>query len=396
MLTACNNQTKTSPKDEQQTSETASKSEADGAMEAGNSKNAVLATKANGTNEQSASNPAAGNLNDAASPGPASGETTANAGKEKSADVNSNATSRVAATGLNANDKTSQETANPHDQAGRGAAPSSGPSIQALTENGEKTLVYVGTFAQWVRDGEQFDGSYDKEHGLFVVCQSNRCQKVPISQIVFPQSGSCDVAVEDRIKLFRIKKDGTIKPEGERIKLSGTKGIIQAGHVARIIQFDPVTVTRIKKATMIKSNFSPVDEPAKLKEVKPIEPGLRKKPVEPVKKNPEIFTPKAAAITDKTQTIVEKKIENPVLISPKANPPIRVQMAPANPSKIAKEVTPQVSPLKEAGAQRAIEPGIIKQQPIIRKMVTPDTIKQLNKTRMIQESRPAFRLKVKT
>ncbi|MDN3654281.1 hypothetical protein QWZ08_01510 [Ferruginibacter paludis] len=121
-----------------------------------------------------------------------------------------------------------------------------------ITPGDGKTIVFVGIFAQWKTNaGEVFDGSYDTTHHLFVFCATDSCKPVPESEVQFPQFGSCDLALENRVKLFMILKDGNIDPVGSKIQLVGTKGFVKVNGVLKPVQFDARTINRINKAKMI-------------------------------------------------------------------------------------------------------------------------------------------------
>jgi hypothetical protein len=128
------------------------------------------------------------------------------------------------------------------------------PASFAPTEN-EDEIIFVGSFAQWKQsNGSEFDGSYDATHGLFVVCKTDKSHKVPSSQIVYLEFGNCDEPLADRIKMFRIKKNGDIEPNGNRIKIVGDKGLVMVNGTQRIIKLDVPTRKKIEseKASMMK------------------------------------------------------------------------------------------------------------------------------------------------
>ena len=79
--------------------------------------------------------------------------------------------------------------------------------------------------------------------------------------------GSCDVALADRIKIFKIETNGSINPNGNRIILQGNNNaMIKTGASTRIIKFDPITTNRINKAVIYNNrmiNHPPVSLPPK-------------------------------------------------------------------------------------------------------------------------------------
>ena len=157
----------------------------------------------------------------------------------------------------------------PSDAAGSGQEKSSTTGTgSSLVGKGNDEIIFIGSFAQWRnRSGEQFDGSYDTTHNLFVICSTNNCQPVPRSQIMLREFGSCDVALADRIKIFKIESNGSINPNGNRIILQGNNnGMIKTGATSRIIKFDPITSTRINKAVIYNNRMlthPPVSLPPK-------------------------------------------------------------------------------------------------------------------------------------
>jgi len=138
-----------------------------------------------------------------------------------------------------------------------------GGGTTMLTDDGQESIVFVGVFARWNKgNGIKFDGTYDTTHNLFVLCSSNNCQKVARNEIIFQQFANCDTAQGDRIKLFRIKKNGTIDTEGTRIKVEGTKGIIQVGAATHFIQLDQRTIQRINRGSIFNGPATLMEVPA--------------------------------------------------------------------------------------------------------------------------------------
>jgi len=138
-----------------------------------------------------------------------------------------------------------------------------GAGTTLLTDDGQESIVFVGVFARWNKgNGIKFDGTYDTTHNLFVLCSSNNCQKVARNEIIFQQFANCDTAQGDRIKLFRIKKNGTINTEGTRIKVEGTKGIIQVGAATHFIQLDQPTIKRINRGSIFNGPATLMEVPA--------------------------------------------------------------------------------------------------------------------------------------
>ena len=116
-------------------------------------------------------------------------------------------------------------------------------------DNGGKPIVFIGVFAQWKDEsGAQYDGSYDTTHNLFVFCSNHQCRKIPEDQILFRQFGSCDLALNERIQVFQMKKDGSINPYGNKLKIVGNKGIIGVGAASRFVELDQPTLYRINNA----------------------------------------------------------------------------------------------------------------------------------------------------
>jgi hypothetical protein len=167
------------------------------------------------------------------------------------------------------NKKANQKQADP-EVADKGLRANFKDDASSLTDGSEKTIIYVGVFAQWNYDnGELYDGSYDTAHKLFVLCNSNNCRQVPINQIVFPKFGSCDSVMRDMVKVFDKRADGTINPVGKTIKIVGNKGVIQSNGVSKILEFDAPTMSRIKKAATYnkQGTYQLIAPPAKQKQV---------------------------------------------------------------------------------------------------------------------------------
>ncbi len=219
------------------------------------------------------------------------------------------------------------------------------------------TIIYVGVFAKWNNDGSQFDGSYDSTHSLFVLCGSNRCQHVPASDIAYQIFGSCDTAREDRIKMFKINKNGSLNPDGARISVKGNRGFIKEGNSIRTIELSPATIKRINKAnTWQKAGALQLTPPVKKAEV------LATKPVD-------------AAVSDNTKTkMVEEKKDITKKLSTEAK-------LPTQPS--AKEAVKFNAENKLPPTQPATK---VLQQPALRKMAA-DTPKQANKTKLLRPNK---------
>lgn len=272
-----------------------------------------------------------------------------------------------------------------------------GETTGTLVDDGRNEIVFIGIFARWnYQAGEQYDGSYDTTNSLFVLCSTNRCQKVDRSQIVFQTYASCDTAKADRIKLFKINKNGSINPNGNRIEVIGNKGIIKDAGGTRIIKFDPPTIKRIDKANINKN-------PA-LQFTHPTITG-KQNPVIINYKNPAPLT-KTLIVPDLTNPKVDTKIStqdpviNPLMVKDKNQTPM--QIIPVTEGQVSPKVDVKVSsqnqninlpnPFKEVKTTTFPQPVIVspaqpaikKQQPVMQKMKA-DTTKFLNNVRTIQK-----------
>ncbi|MEO8763610.1 MAG: hypothetical protein ABI416_04950 [Ginsengibacter sp.] len=243
------------------------------------------------------------------------------------------------------------------------------PAAAGYLDDGGKTIIYVGVFATWKPgDGDQFDGSYDSTHSLFVLCGSNHCQEVPHNEINYQVFGSCDTAKGDRIKLFKITTNGTLNPDGIRIKVTGNRGIIKEGLQTRIIELDPVTIKRIYKADANRNTgafeVTPVlknQKDAKISQVElqPHDNLAAKAQVDMTKPATVINDAKIKAVEEKRAVIPKQQIDSK----------IQVKSPVANPGKVIERAGPAV-----------IQPEL-KVQPAIRKIAV-DTAKKVYKIKM--------------
>ena len=230
-------------------------------------------------------------------------------------------------------------------------------------EDNGNAIIYVGVFAKWNSDGSQFDGSYDSTHSLFVLCGSNHCQHVPASEIAYQVFGSCDTAKGDRLKMFKINKNGSINPDGVKISVEGSRGFIKEGPNTRVIQLDPGTIKRIDKANTRKATMQPAP-PVKKQEVQMVKPAdvlitdNTKAPamqaVPPVKKQEvEVVKPADVLITDNTKAPVEKGATNP---KPPADTRTQLQNPVQAPVKVTTVDRPKSTPIvqiQQPGIQKA-------------------------------------------
>lgn len=289
-----------------------------------------------------------------------------------------------------------------------------GETTGTLVGEGSNEIIFIGISARWnYQPGEQYDGSYDTTNSLFVLCSTNRCQKVDRSQIAFQTYASCDTAKADRIKLFKINTNGSINPNGSRIKVIGTKGIIKDVNGIRTIKFDPPTIKRIDKASTYNNPALQFNHPTNTGDDMPhikIVPGDKvitgkQSPVIVNDKTPTPLT-KILVVPDLTTPKVDTKISaqdpviNPLMVKDKNQSP--VQIISVNEDKISPKIDAKVSsqnqninlsnPSKEVKATPSPQPVIIipsqpaikKQSPVLQKM-RADTAKTLNNGGTIQK-----------
>lgn len=251
------------------------------------------------------------------------------------------------------------------------------PLADALTDNGEGAIIFVGIFARWnYQAGEQYDGSYDTTHNLFVLCASNQCHKVPRSQVAFQQFGSCDTAIEDRLKMFKIQKNGSIDADGNRIRVAGDKGFIKVGNATRVIQLDRPTIKRVNKAYIFNRENALQFNGLKngQKEVTGKTTTLQKELASPAEKNKQL--------KQNTFRINEK--------------PLIQQERKVTPLQSEREIKPELQLQKPAENQGTVQPAItqktienrttvkpLQQQPAIRRVIT-DTLKPVNKFKTLE------------
>ncbi len=124
----------------------------------------------------------------------------------------------------------------------------------SLTGPDGKAIVFVGVFATWKdTDGNPFDGSYDSTYSLFYLCDAHRYEHVPNNRVIYRKYGSCDTAYDARIMMLKVNRDGSINPNGTRIKVVGNEGFIKEGRNIMTIQLDPSTMTRIHKMNAVRT-----------------------------------------------------------------------------------------------------------------------------------------------
>ncbi|MEP7373964.1 MAG: hypothetical protein ABI675_11280 [Chitinophagaceae bacterium] len=245
---------------------------------------------------------------------------------------------------------------------------SPGDNPESLTDGGDKTVVYVGVFARWnFRAGEQYDGSYDTTHSLFVFCSSNHCKEVPRTQIIFQEFGNCDTSIKDRIKLFKIQKNGSINPNGQRIEVIGNKGYIKVGEATRAIEFDPSTIRRIRNAK-IASGIKTVQPQPGIKRVNEVtvpEPRVQEHLIKSVQVEKEIPKPEKEIKKSESVDIEEKKIVPPAKIEK------QVEILPA----AKKEEKPSVSSPNKIYTPVKVDTAAKRQQTIIRNINREQNLK---------------------
>ena len=282
----------------------------------------------------------------------------------------------------------------PSDAAGSGQEKSSTTGTgSSLVGKGNDEIIFIGSFAQWRnRNGEQFDGSYDTTHNLFVICSTNNCQPVPRSQIMLREFGSCDVALADRIKIFKIESNGSINPNGNRIILQGNNnGMIKTGATSRIIKFDPITSTRINKAVIYNNRMlthPPVSLPPKgQKEAILLNPDLQKNLNQSTIGQKGMVKPSAIIPQDKPLIKDEKKVILPAQLIQKPGASFQIQKNVAPSPVMVAETTPAVTVQPTAAPKPlATEPVQIKQQPVMQQP-TADASKTMNKATPVQQNK---------
>ncbi|RYZ28710.1 MAG: hypothetical protein EOO10_08610 [Chitinophagaceae bacterium] len=204
----------------------------------------------------------------------------------------------------------------------------------------------MGSFARWKKSSSvQYDGSYDAAHGLFVICQKDQCHKVSQDEILRPENGECDEPLANRIKLFRIKKNGEVDPNGNRIKIVGNKGEVMVNGNTRKINLDVPTIRRIDNAAN-QAEMKPKRPDADDKIVilpptpKQQDPATIKNPPvwvkidrdKPVEKKPVIIDPLAPKPEPKTEPQTPKKtvVKEPAQIRIPLHQPANQDPPPAN------------------------------------------------------------------
>jgi hypothetical protein len=251
-----------------------------------------------------------------------------------------------------------------------------------------KTIVFVGIFAQWKTNaGELFDGSYDTTHHLFVFCATDSCKPVPESEVQFPQFGSCDFALDSRLKLFRIQKNGSVDPLGSKIKLVGSKGFIKVNGILKPVQFDAPTIKRINKAKIIAKPQTPhqLVQPVK------IQKGLIEDKTEIQKNN--FIRPAEKAIM--VNPGIDAAKDNTTL-KPAVKAVATVLAKPAVSSAVAPQKTIEQSAIKKEKLQSVPEKEIrqtipakpeMKQQTLLPTKKT-DTVKAVRKVTLLKRASP--------
>lgn len=261
---------------------------------------------------------------------------------------------------------------------GKSSGTGNGKTTPPAAGEANDTIVYVGVFARWdTPGGEQYDGSYDQSQSLFVLCSNHHCLKVPFNEVVFQKSGSCDTALGDRIKAFKKKRDGTFQPLGSNIKVTGNRGIIQAGPILREIQLDKPTIKRIEKAYIIK-------QPAKLQDIPSVlhnknettitEPSLKNEVTIPAKQEKHFVQPDAVSTEDRLQKVETKTFIAPAEAGKNAENKIQaVSPLYTPPVATVKEAKPAFTPATES--RPALTEKTLRNSPAVVQPIKKDTVK---------------------
>jgi hypothetical protein len=257
-----------------------------------------------------------------------------------------------------------------------------------VTPGDGKTIVFVGIFAQWKTNaGELFDGSYDTTHHLFVFCSTDSCKPVPESEVQFPQFGSCDIALDSRLKLFRIQKNGSVDPVGSKIKLVGSKGFIKVNGNLKPVQFDAPTIKRINKAKMsVRPQTTNLVVPAVKIQKAMVEDKTQLQKNNFINSNEKALLVKPEINTTKDNTIIKptEKVVVPVLDKQTLSPSVTLQKTIQQP--IIKKEKLQPVPASEI-RQPITEKQEIKQPPLLPAKKT-DTVKVFRKVTLIKKVNP--------
>ncbi|MDP4260985.1 MAG: hypothetical protein Q8941_00525 [Bacteroidota bacterium] len=216
------------------------------------------------------------------------------------------------------------------------------------SDPGIDTIVYVGVFARWnYAPGEQYDGSYDSTHSLFVLCSNHLCQKVPSNQVIIQKYGHCDTVAGNLIKIFKVTTNHTFHQIGGAVKIAGDKGIIQIGTKTQEIKLDPHTINRIQKSyNFQREALVPASRDKRTGMI--AKPDLQKETNLPVKTQEEFRQAGSVAALDKTQK-PEKTIATPAQVDKGAGTKTLVekQVTPANTINTIKEDKPAAPALKK-------------------------------------------------